>query len=457
MQHVGLWISTRSRVGTMSEAAVKSTLSALRGAVNQLGLYPAEHPAVEEAVALTAKVADILVGGHDEVVLSVIGDSLYLGRTLLPHTSLEFHGFIRELQAAGIDSMTLAGHISTGDVVDLACLVAGRKGDVPAEGTIRLNTSPFTVSELQAGAQMSGLRTSYARSLDVLRGIGMAVGLGQDFDLSGASLVVGQLLEQTLSQPGASVLLSTMKSHDEYTFYHSVNVCILSITLGRSIGMDEDALGLMALGALLHDIGKLRVDAAILQYPGRLNPAQWAEIKLHPQEGALAILAAADAGQEVAAVVALEHHGRFDGAGYPPSSGSREQHLFSRVVTAVDVYDALTTRRSYRRAESPHQAINVLRQGAGSHFDPDVVRALLSLVGEYPPGSMLRLEDGRVVLVTASRPNEPPEAVAVTDSNGRLLETPQPLRLEVEVIVEIVMPESVGIDPASMLEQVTVE
>ena len=439
----------------MSEAEVKKTLSSLRGAVNQLALYPAEHPAVEEAVEYTAKAVDGLVGSRGDVVLTVIGDSLYLGRKLLAHTSLEFHGFIRKLQAAGIDSVTLAGHISTGDVVDLASLIAGRTADVPAEGTIRLNTSPFTVSELQSSAQMSRLRTSYARSLDVLCGIGKAVGVGQDFDLSGASLVVEQLLEQTLSQPGASVLLSTMKSHDEYTFYHSVNVCILSITLGRSIGMDEDTLSMMALGALLHDIGKLRVDAAILQYPGRLSSDQWAEIKLHPQEGALAILAAADAGQEVAAVVALEHHGRFDGAGYPGVSGSREQHLFSRVVTAVNVYDALTTRRSYRRAETPHQAINVLRQGAGSHFDPDIVRGLIGLVGVYPPGSLLRLDDGRIVLVTKSRSHDLPEAITVTDPSGRALETPEPALLENETIVEEVLPDMVGIDPASMLEAVT--
>ena len=244
--------------------------------------------------------------------------------------------------------------------MDLASLLAARTGDVPAEGTIRLNTSPFSVSDLQSGEQMSGLRTSYARSLDVLRGIGMAVGVSQEFDLSGASMVVEDLLEQTISQPGASMLLSTMKSHDEYTFYHSVNVCILSITLGRAIGLDEASLGTMALGALLHDIGKVRVDASILQYPGRLDPHQWAEIKLHPQEGAAAILAAADPGQEVAAVVALEHHARFDGAGYRGGE-RRDQHLFSRVVTAVDAYDALTTRRSYpagRISASGHECVD---------------------------------------------------------------------------------------------------
>lgn len=438
----------------MSETDVRATLTALRGAVHQLSLYPVEHPAVEEAVGLTAKTADAMVGAGGETILTVIGDSIYLGRKLLAHTSLEYHGFIRQLQSAGIDSISFAGHVSTGDAIDLSSLIAGRTADVPAEGTIKLNTSPFTMSELHSVGQMSRLRTSYARSLDVLRGIGLAVGVSEEFDLSGASLVVEQLLEQTLSQPGASVLLSTMKSHDEYTFYHSVNVCILSITLGRAIGLDEDSLGMLALGALLHDIGKLRVDAAVLQYPGRLDPDQWAEIKLHPQEGASAILAAADTGQEVAAVVALEHHTRFDGAGYPPTADGRGQHLFSRVVTAVDVYDALTTRRSYRRAETPHQAINVIRQGQGGHFDPDMVNALIQLVGVYPPGSLLRLSGGEVAVVTKSRTDGAPEALLVMGPSGEVLAEPEPIDLNQQTIAAEVMPDEVGIDPASVLESV---
>ena len=207
----------------------------------------------------------------------------------------------------------------------------------------------------------------------------------------------------------------------------------------------------MALGALLHDIGKVRVDASILQYPGRLDPHQWAEIKLHPQEGAAAILAAADPGQEVAAVVALEHHARFDGAGYPGGE-RRDQHLFSRVVTVVDVYDALTTRRSYRRAESPHLAMNVLINGSGSHFDPDIVQTLVDLVGVFPPGSMLRLADGRVALITRKGEGEFPEAVLVADAGGELLAMPEPVELGAEPVVTEVMSDAVGFDPASVLE-----
>ena len=148
----------------MIEWSVRTALMKMRGAVTQLGLYPGDHPAVEEAVRHAAKAADDLIGAYGDVVLTVIGDSLYLDRKLLAHASLEFHGFIRRLQASGIDSLSLSGHISQGDVVDLASLLAGRTGDVPAEGTIRLNTSPFSVSG-------SAIRRADVRAAHQLRAV----------------------------------------------------------------------------------------------------------------------------------------------------------------------------------------------------------------------------------------------------------------------------------------------
>lgn len=440
----------------MSEVLVRDTLSGIRSALNRSALYPNEHPSVQEAIAGAANSSTRLVMGSREPVLTVLGDSLYLGRHLLAHTSLQYNGFIRTLQSRGIDSITFEGRVTEGDVTDLVSFLSGAISDVPAQGTIRLNQSEFTDADLEtAGEGMSGIRRSYAQSLDVLRGVGHAVGAEQEFDLTGATMMVEQLVEQTLSQPGPSVLLSSMKSHDEYTFYHSVNVCILAISIGREIGMDDTSLQTMALGALMHDIGKLRVDAAILQYPGRLDSEQWAEIKLHPQEGATAILAAAAPGQEIAAVVALQHHSRFDGAGYPSGITSQSQHLYSRVVTAADVYDALTTRRSYRRADTPNQALEVLRQGMGGHFDPQMVEAFVHFLGVFPPGSLLELNDGNVVMVTRTVESGPPETVLVKTAAGELIAEPVPHRLDLHTEFTQVTPGDAEVDPASLLESVT--
>ncbi|MGH8874657.1 MAG: HD-GYP domain-containing protein, partial [Acidimicrobiia bacterium] len=255
------------------------------------------------------------------------------------------------------------------------------------------------------------------------------------------------------AQPSAALLLSNLKSHDEYTFYHSVNVCVLSLALARMAGLGREDLTLMGVGALLHDIGKVGVSAATLQHPGRLDNHQWTEIKTHPLEGAESIMAAAGPAQEAAAVVAFEHHARFDQSGYPKVGYRQQLHFFSRLVATVDTYDAVTTRRSYRRAETPGRALRVLLKGAGTLYDPDFVAAFTSLMGIHPPGSLLQLEGGEVVMVTQLREGaELPEVVLVRSPDGTLLGRPEPADLAGRTVVDQLTPRTVGVDPASLLE-----
>jgi HD-GYP domain-containing protein (c-di-GMP phosphodiesterase class II) len=244
-----------------------------------------------------------------------------------------------------------------------------------------------------------------------------------------------------------------------------VNTCILSLSLGRLAGVSDDDLLLLGMGALLHDIGKIEVSTGVLSHPGRLSPEQWAEIRRHPQVGAQAILEAAGSGQEVTATVAFEHHARFDGSGYPRlvyhehthdehGSPPGPQHFFSRLVAVADTYDAMTTRRSYRRAEPPSRALHVLLSAAGTSYDPDFTLAFMHMMGLYPPGSFLRLNDGRVVMVTdpAPDPDEAPTVAVVADIAGRRIETPEPLEIVRTDIAAQLSPNEVDVEPAEVLE-----
>ncbi len=432
-------------------------LKDLQALARQMALYPTGHPTTGEALgAATSSADDLATAASGEGVVSLVGDSFYLGRTLLPHASLEFNALLRTMQARGIESITFLSPVAGADVADLGAFIAGLSGDVPAESTVRLNESPFSKADLESDSSLTSLRRSYARSLDVLRGVAGALESDEQFDLSGASWAVEQLVEQTISQPAASLLLSTMKSHDEYTFFHSVNVCILSIALGRMTGLEDDQLKVLAIGAMLHDIGKVRVEPSILQFPGRLDGDQWRQIKLHPQEGAASIMAAAAPGQEIAATVAFEHHARFDGSGYPSlTRRERDLHFYSRLVATTDTYDAITTRRSYRRAETPNRALHVLLKGSGTLYDPDFVRAFIELVGIYPPGSLLQLDGGEVAMVTHTPDGDgAPDLVLVRRSSGELLDLPEPIPAVGRTVLDQLVPGQVGVDPAALLEKV---
>lgn len=431
-------------------------LSAVRSLVRQYPLYPEGHPAADQLVDGTVEVAETLISAsvEGEVVLSLLGDSIFVGPSVLAVESLEFNGLLRQLQACGIDSISFRAPVARGDVADLASFVIGVSGDYPAEGTIRLNERPYTADDVDDRGPMAGLRRSYARSLDVLRGLTFASQAGESFDLGGATWAVEQLLEQSLEHPAASLLLATVRSHDEYTFYHSVNVAILSLALARLTEVPEDQLTVLGVAAMLHDIGKVGVPASTLQHPGRLDTSQWGQIKLHPQDGAQTILAAASSTQEIAAVVALEHHGRFDGSGYPKVGYRKELHFYSRLVATTDTYDAITTRRSYRRAETPNRALRVLLKGSGRMYDPDFTRAFIKMMGAYPPGSLLLLENGEVAMVTENPENSDyPDAVLVRTPGGELVSDPEPLPLADREIIDQLTADAVGVDPATLLEQ----
>jgi putative nucleotidyltransferase with HDIG domain len=439
-------------------------MTALRRAASYARLYGLNHALTATACAEAAESADRLAGADDRTALAIRDDSLFLNRKLLATTSLEFNGLIKAIQGAGIENIAFEDRVDPNDITSLVAMIGGLAEEYEGGQSIALNEQVVGVGVLES-SPTTDLRRSYTHSLGLLRNVGSTIRSGGRLDLDATSITVSDLLAKALSQPTAALLLASVKSHHEYTYYHSVNTCILSLSLGRLAGLPEEDLLLLGMGALLHDIGKIEVSTAVLSHPGRLSPAQWAEIRRHPQVGAQAILEAAGSGQEVTAAVAFEHHARFDGSGYPRlvyhehthgehGAANRSQHFFSRLVAVADTYDAMTTRRSYRRAEPPSRALHVLLSAAGSSYDPDFTLAFVHMMGMYPPGSFLRLSDGRIVMVTdpSPGPDEPPSVAVVADTEGRRIATPEPVAIARTDVVAQLSPGDVDLEPAEVLE-----
>lgn len=429
----------------MSELVVRGFLRALFHAGQSLLRHPPTHQAVEDALSALQRAAEVLTSGQPEVVITVGEEALFMGPGLLSHASIEFHGMRHDLQQRGVDSITVLRGASRRDLADLAAVVAGQGSDLPAGGTVRLNERPLALADLEKRS-LSGLRRTYAASLDALR----AVSSGRRLELGRVAGAVEGFLRGGAAEGGASLMLATLNNHDEAAFYHSVNVCILSLSLGRAVGLGDEELRRLGMGALLIDIGRVLLDDPALRLPGRLSNEDWALVRLHPQEGALAILAATGPGEEIAAQIALEHHIRFDGSGYP-DLGGRRPHLFSRLVAVADAYGAITSHRPHRPARTPHEACDLLVRGAGDAYDPDVVAVFNHMMGLYPPGSLLRLESGEVVMVTAGAGGSR-GAMVVRDGAGTLLDVPEPVDFQGRQVAAELLPDDVGVPPASLLE-----
>jgi len=221
--------------------------------------------------------------------------------------------------------------------------------------------------------------------------------------------LVGRLIDELLEHPQVLINLSDIRSYDDYTFAHSVNVCILSLMTGITLGYNDTKLKELGIGALLHDIGKVSLDKALINKPEDLSREEYELIKHHPQLG-FEILRKYDDISLLSAHVAFQHHERWDGNGYPRGLAGEAIHEYARIVAVAVVYDALLADRPYRSSYSVNQAITILRRMAGVHLEKRCVDAFVVNIAIYPIGSIVELNSGVIgVVVDVNRemPNRP--------------------------------------------------
>ncbi|KJS13125.1 MAG: phosphodiesterase [Peptococcaceae bacterium BRH_c8a] len=217
---------------------------------------------------------------------------------------------------------------------------------------------------------------------------------------------VGVLIKELLDNDTLMVNLVDIRGLDEYTFGHSVNTCILAVITAIHMGYNEKKLHLLAMGAILHDLGKILVPQEILNKPGKLTDEEFEVIKTHSEFG-YRLLSANKDFNSISSTVAWQHHERYNGSGYPQGLAGNRIHEFSFIVGVADVYDALTADRVYRKAHPPHEAFEML-SGTGDYlFDYEVVKAFLYHVAAYPVGSLVRLNNRQTGVVLENRPGYP--------------------------------------------------
>ncbi len=200
--------------------------------------------------------------------------------------------------------------------------------------------------------------------------------------------------------------LSTIRIYDDYTFSHSVNVAILSMCLGRYIGLSKNSLERLGLCGLLHDIGKVEVPEEILNKPGKLSADEFEEMKKHALNS-VRLIVKIQASRDRKARLLLppfEHHLKYDLTGYPQTDRKKPITLFGRILTIADVYDAVTSPRVYRPTIlSPDRALGMMLKGAGKDFDPILIKVFINMLGVYPIGTLLKLDTDEMALVKETR------------------------------------------------------
>lgn len=231
-----------------------------------------------------------------------------------------------------------------------------------------------------------------------LEGIFDDIRLGQSVDTEGAKRVVRSMVESITRNPDASLWYTQLRKKDEYTADHSLNVCILTLVFGRYLNFTESVLNELGIGALLHDIGKMRVPSSVINKPGPLTKDELALVRKHPSLGA-EILKNTPGVPAAAVDIALCHHERVDGGGYPQGLKASELSLFSKMVAVVDVYDAITSNRVYHHGMSPCDALKNMYQWQHKDFDKSLVEDFIQCLGIYPVGSAVQFNTGEIGII----------------------------------------------------------
>ena len=220
---------------------------------------------------------------------------------------------------------------------------------------------------------------------------------GQVINVQDAKEVVAECVNSILHSPDATLWFTQLKKKDEYTSQHSLNVCALSIILGRHINLSVKQLNEVGLCGMMHDMGKMLVPNDILNKPGRLEQDELLIMQSHTSLG-FELLKSSPHMYNGAIETAYTHHERLDGRGYPRRIEGRTISNYTRVVAIADAYDAMTSDRVYKKGIDHLEAVNIL-SGAKGHLDLELVAKFIESIGVYPPGALVELHSGEIGIV----------------------------------------------------------
>ena len=403
-------------------------------------LYPITHPLVAQSlVELVGAVRALATFGFEDVTVNIYKGTLFVENQVFPEESVTYRKLIDELLAKGVSAVTFFSSVTAEESAALISLlgdpdVVGIEGAcafleaLDVRGILLAETTTLDGSgdEEHSREVRARARDSYDTGMGAMRDIESQAKLGRVVEVGRLQSVVESMLNNLLQDPAAVLGLTAIKGHDDYTLNHSINVCILSISLGTALGLGQDELRSLGLAALLYDIGKVRVSEEVLLKSGPLTAEEWALVKQHSEEGA-DLLKRLQIADKMPMVVAYEHHQRHDLMGYPDSTTGAEQHLFSKIVAICDAYDAMTTDRPFRREIRPDKALAVLMQGREKAYDPGVTKQLVAMLGIYPMGAVVMLDDGSTAVVYRVNGDDllHPRVKVLADAHGRWNEIPE--------------------------------
>jgi HD-GYP domain-containing protein (c-di-GMP phosphodiesterase class II) len=396
----------------------------LYAALRSLKLYPVENEQVQRALDEVTSSANLLLELEDELEVRITGEFIFVNATRLRLSLDNFASFshvLTTLRQAGIGVIRVGGDVDRREwqiFISQLLSSAGREGDANKfaelqERLVRGSVVHIVVEGMvededdfddEEQAKEVAKRT-YERTVAVTKEVVNSVRMGRSASVKKVKRAVQGIVDQVLSNEVSLVGLTTIRDYDEYTFVHSVNVTIFSVSIGKRLGLTKLQLYDLGLAALFHDVGKSRIPLDILNKTGALDDDEWRIMQAHPWLGVLTLFGLRGYGEIPyrAMIAAYEHHMKVDLTGYPKSIRDRNLSVYSKIIAVADGFDAATSRRVYQT--TPLQPADVLKEmweNPRRGQDPVLVKAFINLTGVYPVGTCVILDTYEIGVVHAA-------------------------------------------------------
>ncbi|MEZ4414870.1 MAG: HD domain-containing protein [Gemmatimonadota bacterium] len=416
-------------------------LASLYALLRALKFYPIENETVQHALDELHTFTTGVLAEDGSLELRVVGEFFFVNETRLrlELTNYSTFGSIGKVFADhGLGEVTVFQGVRREEWAPFLSLLLRRpQGDDPyeafmegVEGAQLANLrfrpeSEVHSPESEEEEKLQAAKRTYVRSVKVAKDVLTDVRLGRAVNVRKVKRAVQTIVDQVLSDEPSLLAMTTLRDFDEYTFTHSVNVCIFSLVIGQRLGLDKRQLYELGLGALFHDVGKMKIDSAIINKPRGLTDEEWGILKEHPTEGMLSLFEMkgfADIPYRQM-LIAYEHHMKIDLTGYPQNKRPRMPALFSRIVAVADAFDAGTSIRSYQYEPWPaDEVLREMRENPRRGFDPLLVRALINATGVFPVGTLVILDTLEMAVVSQANPDpehlHQPRVVVISDAMG---------------------------------------
>jgi len=407
--------------------AGREFLVVLYTAFRSLKLYPIENAQVQKALDELVTSTTQLLNVENELEVRLQGEFIFVNSTRLRLDLDNYASFSHILGVFRQCGIGLVRVIPGADrkqlqiFVSLLLAFAARDADpnkvfelggkLDEAGVTAIDVEPPLETDDDAEnveVQKEAAKRTYARSVAVTKEVINSIRMGRTANVKKVKRAVQAIVDQVLNNEGSLVGLTTLRDYDEYTFTHSVNVCIFSVALGRKLGLTKLQLYDLGMAALFHDVGKSRVPLEVLNKEGGLTDDEWRIMQAHPWLGVLTLFGLRGYGEIPyrGMIAAYEHHMKSDLTGYPKSIRPRQLSIFSKVVAVADGFDAATSRRAYQTTPiQPDQVLKEMWENPRRGYDPIVVKAFINLIGIYPVGTCVILDTYEVAVVHAANPD----------------------------------------------------